>query len=151
MVETVGMELFCYHRDRLGSVTLREEPLETLVLHGPVRGGDDCPRPDGDTPAGSVHIVGLPDPDAAHAFAFDEPNYQAGVYRDVLRHLDPRPLRRHRGAQLAIWRAARMISEREPSVALGSGLAVRLAGGQAARSRGSGAGYVPQLPTHMAG
>jgi uncharacterized protein YciI len=31
-----------------------------------------------------VHIVDLPDPAAARAFAFDEPNYQAGVYRDVL-------------------------------------------------------------------
>jgi uncharacterized protein YciI len=31
-----------------------------------------------------VHIVSLPDPAAARAFAFDEPNYQAGVYRDVL-------------------------------------------------------------------
>jgi uncharacterized protein YciI len=31
-----------------------------------------------------VHIVDLPDAAAARAFAFDEPNYQAGVYRDVL-------------------------------------------------------------------
>ncbi len=31
-----------------------------------------------------MHIVDLPDPAAARAFAFDEPNYQAGVYRDVL-------------------------------------------------------------------
>ncbi len=31
-----------------------------------------------------MHIVGLPDPAAARAFAFDEPGYQAGVYRDVL-------------------------------------------------------------------
>jgi hypothetical protein len=31
-----------------------------------------------------VHILDLPDPAAARAFAFDEPNYQAGVYRDVL-------------------------------------------------------------------
>jgi hypothetical protein len=38
----------------------------------------------GDTPTGSVHIVDLPDPAAARAFAFDEPGYQAGVYRDVL-------------------------------------------------------------------
>src|SRR3984957_6642071 len=37
-----------------------------------------------DTPIGSVHIVDLPDPVAARAFAFDEPNYQAGAYRDVL-------------------------------------------------------------------
>lgn len=40
--------------------------------------------PDGETPTGSVHIVDLPDPAAARAFAFDEPNYQAGAYRDVL-------------------------------------------------------------------
>src|SRR3954451_20662884 len=38
----------------------------------------------GNTPTGSVHIVDLPDPAAARAFAFDEPGYQAGVYRDVL-------------------------------------------------------------------
>jgi uncharacterized protein len=38
----------------------------------------------GDSPTGSVHIVDVPDPAAARAFAFDEPNYQAGVYRDVL-------------------------------------------------------------------
>jgi len=39
---------------------------------------------DGDDPTGSVHIVDLPDPAAARAFAFDEPNYQAGVFRDVM-------------------------------------------------------------------
>jgi hypothetical protein len=39
---------------------------------------------DGDTATGSAHIVDLPGPAAARAFAFDEPNYQAGVYRDVL-------------------------------------------------------------------
>jgi hypothetical protein len=31
-----------------------------------------------------VHIVDLPGAAEARAFAFDEPNYQAGVYRDVL-------------------------------------------------------------------
>jgi hypothetical protein len=38
----------------------------------------------GDTLTGRVHIVDLPGPDAARAFAFDEPGYQAGAYRDVL-------------------------------------------------------------------
>lgn len=33
---------------------------------------------------GSVHILDLPDPAAARTFAFEEPGYQAGVYRDVL-------------------------------------------------------------------
>jgi uncharacterized protein YciI len=81
------MEFFCYHRDRPGSVTLREELLEQhwsymdryqaeMITRGPTFAGE--------TPTGSVHIVGLPDPAAARAFAFDEPNYQAGVYRDVL-------------------------------------------------------------------
>jgi uncharacterized protein len=87
VVKTVGMEFFCYHRDRLGSVTLREELLEQhwsymdryqaqMIARGPTLAGD--------TLTGSVHIVDLPDPAAARAFAFDEPNYQAGVYRDVL-------------------------------------------------------------------
>ena len=39
---------------------------------------------DGETATGSLHIAGLSGPSAARAFAFDEPSYQAGVYRDVL-------------------------------------------------------------------
>ncbi|MEU3885834.1 YciI family protein [Streptomyces sp. NPDC029041] len=83
------MEFFCYHRDRPGSLPLREELGEAhwaymdryeteLIARGPTFAAD------GETPSGSVHIVGLQDPAAARAFAFDEPNYQAGVYRDVL-------------------------------------------------------------------
>jgi uncharacterized protein YciI len=82
------MEFFCYHRDRPGSAALRDDLLEEhwaymdryameLIARGPTFTDDD-------TPTGSVHIVSLPDPAAARAFAFDEPNYQAGVYRDVL-------------------------------------------------------------------
>ncbi|MFD8823011.1 YciI family protein [Streptomyces sp. NPDC059605] len=83
------MEYFCYHRDRPDSRALREELLEKhwsymdrytkeLIARGPTFADD------GETPTGSVHIVDLPDPAAARAFAFDEPNYQAGAYRDVL-------------------------------------------------------------------
>jgi len=39
---------------------------------------------DSQAPSGSVHILDLSGPSEARAFAFDEPNYQAGVYRDVL-------------------------------------------------------------------
>jgi len=89
VVETVAVEFFCYHRDRPGSVTLRAELRERhwsymdryaaqMIARGPTLAGD------GDSPTGSVHILDLPDPDAARAFAFDEPNYQAGVYRDVM-------------------------------------------------------------------
>ena len=83
------MEFFCFHRDRPGSLPLRQELIEDhwsymdrytkeLIARGPTFAGD------GETPTGSVHILDLPDPAAARAFAFDEPNYQAGVYRDVL-------------------------------------------------------------------
>ena len=68
-------------------MTLREELLEEhwsymdryeaqMIARGPTL--------DHDTPTGSVHVVDLPDPVAARAFAFNEPSYQAGVYRDVL-------------------------------------------------------------------
>jgi uncharacterized protein YciI len=81
------MEFFCYHRDRPGSAALREELLEEhwsymdryatrMIARGPTFAGE--------TPTGSVHILDLPDAAAARAFAFDEPNHQAGVYRDVL-------------------------------------------------------------------
>ncbi|MEV6979072.1 YciI family protein [Kitasatospora sp. NPDC093806] len=84
------MEFFVYHRDRPGSAGLRGELLEDhwsymdgyareLIARGPTLSGDEV-----DIPTGSVHIVDLPDPAAARAFAFDEPCYQAGAYRDVL-------------------------------------------------------------------
>jgi|SRR2546423_4874971 len=84
----MGMEFFCYHRDRSGSAALRDDLREEhwsymdryakeMIARGPT-------LTDGGTATGSVHIVDLPDPAAARAFAFDEPNFQAGVYRDVL-------------------------------------------------------------------
>jgi uncharacterized protein YciI len=83
------MEFFCYHRDRPGSAALRDELLEKhwsymdgyaseLIARGPTIDRDR------DTATGSVHIVDLPDLATARAFVFDEPNYQAGVFRDVL-------------------------------------------------------------------
>jgi uncharacterized protein YciI len=82
------MEFFCYHRDRQGSSALREQLLQEhwsymdryaagMIARGPTFGDD------GETPTGSVHIVALPDAAAARTFAFEEPNYQAGAYRDV--------------------------------------------------------------------
>lgn len=81
------MEFLCYHRDRPDSMALRATLVEEhwsymdryaaeMIARGPTL--------DGDTATGSVHILDLPDPATARAFAFDEPNYQAGVYRDVL-------------------------------------------------------------------
>jgi uncharacterized protein YciI len=83
------MEFLSYHRDRPASLSLRHELQEEhwsymdryareMIARGPTFADD------GETPTGSVHIVDLPDPAAARSFAFDEPNYQAGVYRDVL-------------------------------------------------------------------
>jgi len=83
------MEFFCYHQDRAGSAVLRDDLLEDhwsyidryatgIIARGPTLTSD------GGTATGSVHILELPDPAAARAFAFQEPYYQAGVYRDVL-------------------------------------------------------------------
>ncbi|MFD9610002.1 YciI family protein [Streptomyces sp. NPDC059083] len=83
------MEFLCYHRDRPGSMPLRQALVEAhwaymdgfadrLIARGPTF------DPAGETCTGSVHIVDLPDAAAARTFAFDEPNYQAGAYRDVL-------------------------------------------------------------------
>jgi uncharacterized protein YciI len=84
------MEFFCYHRDRPKSLALRKALLEQhwsymdryakeMIARGPT-----FERDDDEAPTGSVHIVNLSGPAAAREFAFDEPNYQAGVYRDVL-------------------------------------------------------------------
>lgn len=83
------MEFFCYHRDRPGSGALRDKLVEQhwsymdrfaeqMIARGPTLTDDR------EAATGSVHILDLPDSAAARAFAFDEPNYQAGVYRDVL-------------------------------------------------------------------
>lgn len=82
------MEFFCYHRDRRGSTSLRSETAErhwsymdrfsaSMVARGPTFTSDG-------TLTGSVHILDLPDPAAARTFAFEEPGYQVGAYRDVL-------------------------------------------------------------------
>lgn len=83
------MEFLCHHRDRAGSDPLREQLgeahwsymdgfAEHLIVRGPTL------TEDGAFATGSIHIVDLPGPAEARAFAFNEPNYQAGVYRDVL-------------------------------------------------------------------
>jgi hypothetical protein len=83
------MEFVCYHRDRTGSAALREALVEAhwsymdgfaehMIARGPTL------TEDGEFATGSIHILDLPGPAEARAFAFDEPNYQAGVFRDVL-------------------------------------------------------------------
>ncbi|MCF2531791.1 YciI family protein [Yinghuangia soli] len=83
------MEFFVYHRDRPGSTPLRTGMVEEhwaymdryakeLIARGPTFEDDN------ETLTGSVHIVDLTDAAAVRAFAFDEPCYQAGAYRDVL-------------------------------------------------------------------
>src|SRR5690242_16496215 len=87
-----------------------------MIARGPTL--DD----DGDAATGSVHIVAVPDPAAARAFAFDEPNYQAGVYRDVL-------LRRWRntlGRTMWDFPGGRTGGDRYLALGLGSGEAADL-------------------------
>ena len=83
------MLFFCYHRDRAGALDLRMAMVEQhwsymdrfadrMVARGPTL------TDDGEVPTGSIHVVDLPDPAAGRAFAFEEPCYQAGAYRDVM-------------------------------------------------------------------
>ena len=83
------MEYLIYARDSPNADALLEELAEAhwtfmdgyadvMIARGPTL------TPDRSTHTGSLHIVDLPDADAARTFAFDEPYYRAGVYRDVL-------------------------------------------------------------------
>jgi uncharacterized protein len=51
---------------------------DAMIARGPTL------NEDGTAATGSMHIVDLPNAEAARAFAFDEPNYRAGVYADVM-------------------------------------------------------------------
>lgn len=122
------MEFLCFHRDRRATASLRQALREehwsymdrfasAMIARGPTLADD------GETPTGSLHIVDLPDPAAARAFAFDEPNYQAGVYRDVL-------LRRWRntlGRSIGDFPGGPVGGKRYLVLALGSGRPVDLA------------------------
>jgi uncharacterized protein YciI len=121
------MEFFCYHRDRAGSTQLRMQMVErhwsymdrfaaTMIARGPTFTSDG-------TLTGSVHILDLPNPTAARAFAFEEPGYQAGAYRDVL-------LRRWRnllGRTMWDFPGGRIGGNRYLVLGLGSGEAADLA------------------------
>ncbi|GLY81617.1 YciI family protein [Actinoallomurus iriomotensis] len=83
------MEYFFYCRDKQGVGDLRWEMAEEhwafmdryaekMIARGPTL------TPDGEEATGSMHIVDLPDADAAYEFAFQEPYYRAGVFDEVL-------------------------------------------------------------------
>lgn len=83
------MEYFVYCRDKPGTGALRRQIVEAhwsfmdgyaagMIARGPTLTAD------GATPTGSVHIVDLPDAEAARVFAYEEPNYRAGVFGEVM-------------------------------------------------------------------
>jgi uncharacterized protein len=85
----IELEYFFYCRDRPGTASLREQLAEAhwtfmdgyagrMIARGPTLADDGIPA------TGSMHIVDLPDAEAARIFAFEEPNYQAGVYAEVM-------------------------------------------------------------------
>ena len=83
------MEYFFYCRDVADSRALREESVEAhwsfmdgyvsaMTARGPTLADDWV------TQTGSMHIVDLPNAEAARVFAYEEPHYKHGVYRDVM-------------------------------------------------------------------
>ena len=82
---------FVYGQDRPGSTKLRLELAEehwafldgysdAMVARGPTL------TDDGEAMTGSLHVVDLPDDQAALAFAFEEPYQRAGIFAEVLVH-----------------------------------------------------------------
>lgn len=82
------MEYFVYGRDKPNGfevkVALNEEHWafmdgygDRLIARGPTL------TEDGERTTGSLHIVELPDDDAAHEFAYDEPYFRAGAFATV--------------------------------------------------------------------
>jgi uncharacterized protein YciI len=83
------VDWFVYCRDNPGSAPLRarlgeqhqaymDAFVERMTARGPTL------DPEGEMATGSMHIVDLPDVEAARAFAVEEPCYRAGVYGEVL-------------------------------------------------------------------
>jgi uncharacterized protein YciI len=83
------LEYFFYCRDNPGMAATRRRTVEAhwsfmdayasdMIARGPTLAED------GETPTGSLHIVDLPDAEAARVFAYEEPNYKAGVYGSVM-------------------------------------------------------------------
>ena len=84
------MGYLVYCRDRPGAEKLHEELCEehwsfmdayaeVMIARGPTFTDDEA-----ETITGSLHILDLPGPEEAKAFAFEEPNHRAGVYGEVL-------------------------------------------------------------------
>jgi len=85
------VDYFFYCRGRPGTEALADELAEAhwsfmdryaeaMIARGPTL------TPDRTTWTGSMHMVDLPDAQAARVFAFQEPFCRAGVYREVLVH-----------------------------------------------------------------
>jgi uncharacterized protein YciI len=75
---------FFYCRNNPDTAALRRQRVEAhwafmdgyadgMITRGPTLAGD------GKTATGSMHIVDLPDADAARVFAYEEPNHKAGI------------------------------------------------------------------------
>ncbi|MFI6506406.1 YciI family protein [Streptosporangium sp. NPDC050855] len=85
------MEYFVYGRDRPGAFDLKMSLNDDhwsfmdgygrlLIARGPTLSGDG----DDAESTGSLHIVDLPDAEAARRFAYEEPYHRAGVFESVL-------------------------------------------------------------------
>ena len=83
------MEYFVYCRDNPDAAALRKSNVEMhwsfmdRYAHAMIARGPTLVR-DGVTATGSMHILDLPDAAAARVFAFEEPFYKAGVFRDAM-------------------------------------------------------------------
>ena len=137
------VDVFVYSRDAAGAGPLREDLAlleehwsymdaftESMIARGPTFTGDRV------SVTGSLHVLGLPSMDDAHAFVADEPNNRAGVYAEHsvwrFENLLGRTMWEFRAATdepmfLVIARSERGVGDRPvPREALSDGLRERL-------------------------
>lgn len=85
------MQFFVYGRDKPGTGKKRRALLkdhwafmqgygDSMIARGPTMSAG------GKAVTGSMHIVDLPDPEAAHAFAHDDPLAKGGVFESIVVH-----------------------------------------------------------------
>ena len=83
------MQFFFYCRDKAGAFETRKGLLkahwafmrpyiDSMIARGPTMSAD------GKTVTGSLHIVDLPDAEAARVFAHDDPLAKGGVFEDIM-------------------------------------------------------------------
>lgn len=118
------MQFFFYCRDKAGVGATRRALLkehwafmsryvDAMIARGPTMSAD------GKAVTGSMHIVDLPDADAARVFAYNDPLAKGSVFEDIMVRRYLEAVRSRRASSLALWRRGESPGSRCPELMLG--------------------------------